>query len=126
MRAKTMARTGCAQPLTWCVNFAIVAHGSVVRPEAPSKYRKADRAIASGERVREFQSFKEQAERRLDILETAVDRNDLKLLPSNRFEALAATARGSSAFVSTNNGVCVLSGRDQDRPFNIEICDYHS
>ena len=55
---------------------------------APPKYqdRRTER-FASGERVREFQAFKEQAERRLDLLETALNRIDLMLLPSNRFEA---------------------------------------
>jgi proteic killer suppression protein len=99
-----------------------------VRPEAPSKYRdKRTERFASGERVREFQSFKEQAERRLDILETAVDRNDLKLLPSNRFEALGGDRKGQfSIRINQQWRVCFEWPEEQDRPFNIEICDYHS
>ena len=55
----------------------------------PPKYRdKRTERFAAGERVKEFQAFKGQAERRLDLLETAVTRNDLMRLPSNRFEAL--------------------------------------
>jgi len=53
---------------------------------AQKKYRdKRTERFAAGERVKEFAAFKDQAERRLDILETAVDRTDLMLLPSNRF-----------------------------------------
>jgi len=78
----------------------------------PPKYRdKRTERFAAGERIREFQTFKEQAERRLDILETVANRNDLMLLPSNRFEALGVTEKGSSAFASISNGVCVSSGR---------------
>ena len=40
-------------------------------PDAPPKYRdKRTERFAAGERVKEFQAFKEQAERRLDILES--------------------------------------------------------
>jgi proteic killer suppression protein len=53
---------------------------------APPKYRdKLTEQFASGERVKAFQGFKDQAERRLDILEAALSRTDLMLLPSNRF-----------------------------------------
>ena len=52
------------------------------------KYRdKRTLRFANGEYVREFQAFKDQAERRLDILETAINKNDLMKLPSNHFEA---------------------------------------
>ena len=48
------------------------------RPANPPKYRdKSTERFAAGERVREFQAFKDQAERRLDILEAAVSKNDL-------------------------------------------------
>jgi len=98
------------------------------RPETWSKYRdKRTERFASGERVKEFQAFKEQAERRLDILETAADRNDLMLLPSNRFEALGGDRKGQfSIRINQQWRVCFEWPEDQDRPFNIEICDYHS
>jgi proteic killer suppression protein len=67
----------------------------LVQPVAPLKFRdKRTERFAAGERIREFQAFKEQAERRLDILETAVSRSDLMLLPSNRFEALCGGRKG--------------------------------
>jgi proteic killer suppression protein len=98
------------------------------QPDIPPKYRdKRTERFAAGERIREFQAFKEQAERRLDILETAVNRNDLMLLPSNRFEALGGDRKGQfSIRVNRQWRVCFEWPDDFDRPCNIKITDYHS
>jgi proteic killer suppression protein len=95
--------------------------------DQPPKYRdKRTAAFAAGERVREFQSFKDQAERRLDILEAAASRNDLIRLPSNRFEALGGDRKGQfSIRINQQWRVCFEWPDDHDRPFNIEITDYH-
>lgn len=95
--------------------------------ESPPKYRdKRTERFAAGERVREFQSFKEQAERRLDILEVAARREDLMLLPSNRFEALSGDRKGQySIRINQQWRVCFEWPESSDRPFNIEITDYH-
>jgi proteic killer suppression protein len=100
----------------------------LVQPDAPSKYRdRRTERFAAGERIREFQALKEQAERRLDILETAVSRRDLMLLPSNRFEALGGDRKGQfSIRINQQWRVCFEWPEEQDRPCNIEICDYHS
>jgi proteic killer suppression protein len=99
-----------------------------VPPDTLPKYRdKRTERFASGERVREFQAFKEQAERRLDILEAAVVRSDLMLLLSNRFEALNGDRKGQfSIRINQQWRVCFEWPEKQDRPCNIEICDYHS
>jgi proteic killer suppression protein len=100
----------------------------LVQPVAPPKYRdRRTERFAAGERIREFQAFKEQAERRLDILETAVSRRDLMLLPSNRFEALGGNRKGQfSIRINQQWRVCFEWPEESDRPCNIEICDYHS
>ena len=100
----------------------------LVKPFAPNKYRdRRTERFASGERIREFQAFKEQAERRLDILDTAVNRSDLMLLPSNRFEALGGDRKGQfSIRINQQWRVCFEWPDEVDRPYNIEICDYHS
>lgn len=100
----------------------------LIKPVAPNKYRDTrTERFAAGERIREFQAFKEQAERRLDILETAVSRKDLMLLPSNRFEALGGDRKGQfSIRINQQWRVCFEWPEEIDRPFNIEICDYHS
>jgi proteic killer suppression protein len=98
------------------------------QPDTPSKYRdRRTERFAAGERVKEFEAFKEQAERRLDILEAAVDRSDLILLPSNRFEALGGDRQGQfSIRINRQWRVCFEWPDNADRPFNIEITDYHS
>jgi len=97
-------------------------------PEAPRKYRdKRTERFANGDRVKEFQAFKDQAERRLDILEVAVDRNDLMLLPSNRFEALSGDRKGQfSIRINSQWRICFEWPDDCKRPFHIEITDYHA
>jgi proteic killer suppression protein len=98
------------------------------QPDSMPKYRdKRTEHLAAGERVKEFQAFKEQAERRLDILETSISRNDLMLLHSNRFEALSGEREGQfSIRINLQWRVCFEWPDDHDRPFNIEITDYHS
>jgi proteic killer suppression protein len=100
----------------------------LVQPDAPSKYRdRRTERFAAGSAFESFRRFKEQAERRLDILETAVSRRDLMLLPSNRFEALGGDRKGQfSIRINQQWRVCFEWPEEQDRPCNIEICDYHS
>ena len=97
------------------------------QPPAPAKYRdKRTEQFAAGERVKEFHAFKDQAERRLDILEAAVSRNDLMKLPSNRFEALGGDRKGQfSIRINQQWRVCFEWPDDQEKPFHIEITDYH-
>jgi proteic killer suppression protein len=94
----------------------------------PPKYRdRRTERFAAGERVKEFQAFKGQAERRLDILEAAVSRDDLMMLPSNRFEALSGDRKGEfSIRINKQWRVCFEWRKRADRPFNSEITDYHS
>jgi proteic killer suppression protein len=100
----------------------------LAQPPALPKYRdRRTERFAAGERVKEFQAFKEQAERRLDILETAVSQRDLTLLPSNHFEALGGDRKGQfSIRINQQWRVCFEWPEEVDRPCNIEICDYHS
>ena len=97
------------------------------RQEVSPKYRdRRTERFAAGERIKEFQGFKEQAERRLDLLESAVNRVDLMLLPSNRFEALGGERKGQfSIRINRQWRVCFEWPEDQKRSFNIEITDYH-
>ncbi|MCP2731320.1 type II toxin-antitoxin system RelE/ParE family toxin [Limnofasciculus baicalensis] len=59
------------------------------------KYKdKRTERFPIGERVKEFQAFERQAYKRLEILEAAVNKEALMLLPSNRFEALIGLRQG--------------------------------
>ncbi|MEO5334608.1 MAG: type II toxin-antitoxin system RelE/ParE family toxin [Magnetococcus sp. YQC-5] len=101
--------------------------GTAKPQEQKQKYRdKLTKSFADGVRVKQFHSFKDQAERRLDILETALNLDDLKKMPSNRFEALGGDRKGQySIRINQQWRVCFEWPPDQDRPFNIEIVDYH-
>ena len=58
-------------------------------------YRDRDTArFASGERIKAFGGFADQAARRLSILNAAVSLETLRGLPSNRLEALKGARDG--------------------------------
>jgi proteic killer suppression protein len=91
------------------------------------KYRdKRTARFAAGEFVREFQSFQDQADKRLRILEDAEELNDLKRVRSNRFEALGGDRKDQfSIRINLQWRICFEWPEDFDRPYNIEIVDYH-
>ncbi|CAH1904755.1 Toxin HigB-1 [Candidatus Nitrotoga sp. HW29] len=85
---------------------------------------KNTEALYQGKRVRKFESFATQAEKRLEILDNAKTIHDLMGLPSNRFEALAGDRAGQySIRVNQQWRVC-FEWKDADA-YNVEIVDYH-
>jgi proteic killer suppression protein len=91
------------------------------------KYRdRRTERFANGERVREFQAFERQAYRRLEILEAAPTKEALMMLPSNRVEALGGDRQGQySIRVNQQWRIAFEWPEGAERPFNIEIVDYH-
>jgi proteic killer suppression protein len=84
--------------------------------------RTAD--FAAGKRVKAFQAFERQAQKRLRILADAERIEDLAALPSNRFEALGGDRAGQfSIRVNSQWRIC-FTFRDGDA-FDVEITDYH-
>ncbi len=81
-------------------------------------------ALYNGQRVPRFQSFKRQAERRLQILDSAVSLQDLAALPSNHFEALSGNRRGQYS-IRINRQWRICFKWIDDEPHNVEITDYH-
>lgn len=58
-------------------------------------YRDRDtERFAAGERIRQWEPFRKQAEKRLRILEAATTTGDLGALNSNRLEALRGNRNG--------------------------------
>jgi proteic killer suppression protein len=83
-------------------------------------------AFASGQFIREFQSFSRQAYRRLEILDAAGSLDDLRALKSNRFEALKGDRAGQySIRVNLQWRVCFEWPKGAVGPSNVEIVDYH-
>jgi toxin HigB-1 len=85
---------------------------------------KETEALYDGQRVRRFERFRAQAERRLQILDCAVRLEDLLMLPSNRFEALSGNRKGQCS-IRINEQWRVCFEWKEDGPHNVEITDYH-
>lgn len=95
-------------------------------PKHPKYRDRRTERFADGERVREFQAFDRQAYRRLGILEAAPNKEALMMLPSNRFEALGGNRRGQfSIRINQQWRICFEWPESEERPYNIEITDYH-
>ena len=87
---------------------------------------KRTEKFANGERVKEFESFRQQAEKRLEILEAATSLHDLKCLPSNRLEALGGKRNGQySIRINAKWRICFNWVEGDISPYNVEIVDYH-
>ena len=91
------------------------------------KYRdKRTERFANGERVKEFQSFAQQAYRRLELLEAAPNKETLMRFSSNHFEALGGDRKGQySIRINLQWRICFEWLEGESQPFNIEIVDYH-
>lgn len=82
--------------------------------------------FVDGYRVREFQAYEQQLKKRLAILEDAQSHADLKILPSNHFEALTGDRLGQfSVRINKQWRLCFEWDDEKNKPFNIEVADYH-
>ncbi len=87
------------------------------------KDRRTER-LFNGDRVREFQGFARQAEKRLRLLDAADTLEALQMLPSNRLEALRGDRRGQFS-IRINKQWRVCFEWHEDGPHNVEIVEYH-
>ncbi len=85
---------------------------------------KDTRALYEGRRVRRFQSFGAQAERRLDRLDHAVALADLAQLQGNRLEMLRGNRAGQHS-IRINDQWRICFVWKEDGPHEVEITDYH-
>jgi proteic killer suppression protein len=85
---------------------------------------KDTQALYEGRRVRRFQGFAAQAERRLQILDSATRLQDLAALPSNRLEALSGNRDGQYS-IRINQQWRICFEWREDGAYNVEIVDYH-
>ena len=68
---------------------------------------KRTKEFAEGKRVKEFEGFRRQAEKRLDILDAATSLADLQALPSNALEAMKGDRKGQySIRINTQWPIC--------------------
>ena len=85
---------------------------------------KKTEALYNGGRVKDFQAITPQAERRLQILDNATSLQDLRNLPSNRFEALRGDRVGQYSIRINDQWRICFDWEDGDA-YNVEIVDYH-
>ena len=85
---------------------------------------KKTEQLYNGERVKKFQDFARQAEKRLRILDAADTLESLMYLPSNRFKALTGDRRGQYS-IRINDQWRICFEWANDGPANVEIIDYH-
>lgn len=85
---------------------------------------KHTKKIYNGGRAPRFQAIMQQAERRLQILDSATCIEDLMNLPSNRFEALVGNRAGQHS-IRVNQQWRICFEWREDGPYNVEIVDYH-
>ena len=82
--------------------------------------------LATGELVGAFQGFREQAARRLAILNATPSLETLRTLPSNRLEALGGDREGQySIRINRQWRICFAWPEGQPGPSTVEIVDYH-
>jgi toxin HigB-1 len=94
--------------------------------KSPQYRDKRLQQFADGYRVRDFQSFEQQLRKRLVVLEDAQSTDDLRLLPSNHFEALTGNRKGLfSIRINRQWRLCFEWSETENRAFNIEVVDYH-
>jgi len=85
---------------------------------------KDTQALYEGHYVPRFDSIREQAERRLDRLDHAVELGDLAALRGNHLEALKGTRKGQHSIRVNDQWRICFVWRD-DGPYDVEIVDYH-
>ena len=82
--------------------------------------------LASGDKIRQWEPFRRQAEKRLRVLAAATSLGDLAALNSNRLEALKGSRKGQySIRINDRWRICFKWPKDEPGPTNVEIVDYH-
>jgi len=89
-----------------------------------SFYDKDTQALYEGRLVRRFVGIRAQAERRLQILDSATSLQDLGALRSNRLEALKGDRQGQYS-IRVNDQWRICFEWRSDGPHRVEIVDYH-
>lgn len=89
-------------------------------------YRDKDtERLAAGEKIRQWEPFRRQAEKRLRILDAASSLGDLAALNSNRLESLKGDRkRQHSIRINEQWRICFEWSGNEPGSSNVEIVDY--
>jgi toxin HigB-1 len=85
---------------------------------------RATRRLWMGAFVKQFSSIEKQALRKLGMLHSARDLDDLRAPPANRLDALAGSRRGQHS-IRINDQWRICSTWTNEGPANVEIVDCH-
>ncbi len=82
--------------------------------------------FAKGERVKQFETFRRQAEKTLDRLEAATSLGDIANFPGHRLEKLKGDRAGTySVRINDQWRICFAWPEQSPGPANVTIEDYH-
>lgn len=81
-------------------------------------------ALFAGESPRRFRNIENVAQRKLQMLDAAVELRDLRSPPGNRLEALSGNRTGQYS-IRINNQWRVCFEWTDNGPTTLEIVDYH-
>ncbi len=88
-------------------------------------FRCADtEALYERKRPRRFRNIENVAQRKLQMLDDAIELRDLRAPPGNRLEALSGTRAGQHS-IRINDQWRVCFVWSDAGPVNVEIVDYH-
>ncbi len=85
---------------------------------------KKTAALFGGKDVPAFRAFRQQAERKLLMVENAPTLDDLRVPPGNRLEALRGGRKGQHS-IRINDQFRVCFRWTSEGPEDVEIVDYH-
>lgn len=85
---------------------------------------KSTQHLYEGIEVAKWRSIRKQAERRLQILDSATSLGDLRHLPSNRFESLKGNRKGQYS-IRINKQWRICFKWNKNEAIDVEIVDYH-
>jgi len=85
---------------------------------------RATERLWMGAFVKRFSGIEKQALRKLDMLHSARELNDLRAPPANRLEARSGDRRGQHSIrINDQWRICFIW--TEEGPANVEIVDYH-
>lgn len=85
---------------------------------------KFTQALYEGGSPRAFRAFKTQAERKLQMLDSATEPADLRFPPGNRLEKLAGDRKGQWS-IRINDQWRLCFRFENGNAFEVEVTDYH-
>jgi toxin HigB-1 len=81
-------------------------------------------ALYAGESPRRFRNIENVAQRKLQMLDAAVELRDLRSPPGNRLEMLSGNRAGQYS-IRINDQWRICFAWTDNGPMNVEIVDYH-